>query len=81
MFSSRSNLFNLITQGSKWAIVKALSVSKKAENAVCTSLPLGIWCQNAVVSTSMRRHHVASTLIRCHFHVMCPLGMVLDPLY
>ena len=24
------------------------------------------WCQNDVVSTSMRRHHVASTLIRHH---------------
>ena len=35
---------------------------------------MGIWCQNDVVSTSMRRHHVASTLIRRHFHVMCPLG-------
>ena len=30
---------------------------------------------NDVVSTSMRRHHVASTLIRRHFHVMCPLGL------
>ena len=31
-------------------------------------IPAGIWCQNDVdvVSTSMRRHHVASTLIRCH---------------
>ena len=25
-------------------------------------------------STSMRRDHVASTLIRCHFNVVCPLG-------
>ena len=23
---------------------------------------------------SMRRHHVASTLVRRHFYVMCPLG-------
>ena len=29
--------------------------------------PLGICCQNDVVSTSMRRHHVTSTLIRRHF--------------
>ena len=36
--------------------------------------PAGIWCQNDVVSTSMRRHHAASTLIRHHFYVMCPLG-------
>ena len=36
--------------------------------------PVGIWCQNDVVSTSMRRDHVASTLIRRHFHTICPLG-------
>ena len=35
---------------------------------------LGIWCQNDIVCTSMRRDHVASTLIRRHFFVMCPLG-------
>ena len=29
--------------------------------------PVGIWCQNEVVSTSMRRSHVASTLLRRHF--------------
>ena len=40
--------------------------------------PVGIWCQNDVVSTSMRRHHVASTLIRRHFHVMCLLGKLLN---
>ena len=28
--------------------------------------PVGIWCQNDVVSMSMRRNHVASTLIRRH---------------
>ena len=33
-----------------------------------------IWCQNDVISTSVR-NHVASTLIRRHFHVMCPLGL------
>ena len=36
--------------------------------------PAGIWCQNDVVSTSMRRYHVASTLPLRHFHVMCALG-------
>ena len=36
--------------------------------------PAGIWCQNDVVSTSMRRQHVASTFVRRHFYVMCPLG-------
>ena len=35
---------------------------------------MGIWCQNDDVSTSIRRDHVASTLIRRHFYVMCPLG-------
>ena len=36
--------------------------------------PAGIWCENDVGSTSMRRHHVASTLIRRHFGTKCPLG-------
>ena len=36
--------------------------------------PAGIWCQNDVVSTSMRRNYVASTLIRRHFRTKCPLG-------
>ena len=35
---------------------------------------VGIWCQNDVISTSMRSH-VASTLMQRHFHVMCPLGL------
>ena len=39
--------------------------------------PAGIWCQNDVVTTSMRRHHVASTLIRRHFGTKCPLGYVM----
>ena len=35
---------------------------------------VGIWCQNDVALTSMRRHHDASTLIRHHFsHV--PAGL------
>ena len=37
-------------------------------------IPAGIWCQNDVVLTSMRRDDVASTLIRRHFHTKCPLG-------
>ena len=47
------------------------------ENALkrnVTSYPVGIWCQNDVVLTSMRRDHVGSTLTRRHFYVMCPLG-------
>ena len=34
---------------------------------------VGIWSQNDVALTSIRRHHVASTFI-LHFLVMCPLG-------
>ena len=34
------------------------------------SLPMGIWCQNDIVSMSMRCNHIASTLIRRHFYVM-----------
>ena len=37
-------------------------------------LPAGIWCENDVVLTSMRRDDVASTLIRCHFRTKCLLG-------
>ena len=33
--------------------------------------PAGIWCENDVVLTSMRRDDVASTLIRRHFHTKC----------
>ena len=43
---------------------------------VAEYIPVGIWCQNDVVSTSMRRDHVASTLIRRHFNTKCPLGIV-----
>ena len=35
--------------------------------------PARIWCQNDVVSTLMRRHHVESTLIRRHLYAMCSL--------
>ena len=36
-------------------------------------IPAGTQHQNDVVSTSMRRDHVASTLIRRHFNVVCLL--------
>ena len=39
--------------------------------------PAGTQHQNDVVSTSMRHDHVASTLIRRHFDVVCPLGKIL----
>ena len=38
-------------------------------------IPVGTQYQKDVVSTSMRRDHVASTLIRLHFNVVCPLGL------
>ena len=38
--------------------------------------PAGTQHQNDVVSTSMRRDHVASTLIRRHFNVVCLLGVI-----
>ena len=41
---------------------------------VLSRTPADIWCENDVGSTSMRRHHVASTLIRRHFGTKCPLG-------
>ena len=37
-------------------------------------ISVGIWCQKDVVSTSIQRNYVASTLIWRHFYVMCPLG-------
>ena len=36
--------------------------------------PADIWYENDVVLTSMRRDHVASTLIQRHFGTKCPLG-------
>ena len=46
-------------------------------------LPVGTQRENDVVSTSMRRDHVASTLIRRHFHfdVVCLLGFRLRTEY
>ena len=41
------------------------------------NIPAGIWCENDVGSTSMRRHHVASMLIRRHFGTKCPLGILI----
>ena len=41
--------------------------SIKRESAAFGYDPVGIWCHNDVIWTSMRRHHVASTLTRRHF--------------
>ena len=38
---------------------------------------MSIWCQNDVVSSSMRRHDVASTLNMTSFYVMFSLGQPL----
>ena len=48
-------------------------VSLRGNGTECIN-PAGTQHQNDVVSTSMRRDHVASTLIRRHFNVVCPLG-------
>ena len=40
--------------------------------------PADKWYQNDVVLTSMQRDDVASTIIRHHFYVMCPLGGLLS---
>ena len=39
--------------------------------------PVGIWCQNDVVSTSMRRDHVASTLNTTSFSHQMSAGSLL----
>ena len=44
-----------------------------------TNIPAAIRCQNVDVSTSMRRNHVASTLIWRHFRTKCPLGYTSTP--
>ena len=50
---------------------------KMIENLGGVLIPAGIWCENDVVLTSMRRDYVASTLIRRHFGTKCPLGYIL----
>ena len=47
----------------------------KRNNFCREEVPAGTQHQNDVVSTSMRRDHVASTLIRRHINVVCPLGV------
>ena len=42
-------------------------LKQMSTNLPFRSQPVCIWCQNDVVSTSMRRDDVASTLIRRHF--------------
>ena len=41
---------------------------------------MGIWSENDVVLTSMRRDDVASTLIRHHCGTKCPLGWIRIPM-
>ena len=40
---------------------------KTSENA--NNFPAGSWYQNDIVSTSLRRYHVALTLMQHHFYV------------
>ena len=56
-----------------------LTAHNTTESSICyfDLHPAGIWCENDVGSTSMRRDDVASTLIRRHFGTKCPLGHVL----
>ena len=51
-----------------------LSSQRKSKIYPLYASPAGIWCENDVVLTSMRRDYVASTLIRRHFDTKCPLG-------
>ena len=36
--------------------------------------PVGIWCQNDIVLTSMQRNYVTLMVILCYLYVMCQLG-------
>ena len=51
----------------------SLNISMQTKN-----IPAGTQHQNDVISTSMRRDHVALTLMRRHFNVVCPLGSGFD---
>ena len=53
---------------------KGVKVSEYFTICTFVHIPAGTQHQNDVISTSMRRDHVASTLIRRHFNVVCPLG-------
>ena len=54
--------------------VKICKTGENTSEVIVESDPAGTQHQNDVVSTSMRRDHVASTLIRRHFNVVCLLG-------
>ena len=53
-----------------WIKKRSLMPNNDSEKLI----PAGIWCENDVVLTLMRRDYVASTLIRRHFDTKCPLG-------
>ena len=53
--------------------VKICKTGENTSEVIVESDPAGTQHQNDVVSTSMRRDHVASTLIRRHFNVVCLL--------
>ena len=62
-------VLTICSQLKKYTVIKSQCLHKNE---------LTIHCQPEwiTVSTSMRHHHVASTLIRRHFYVMCPLGLI-----
>ena len=70
-FYSRADPFSVISSAAGVVHFLAASVRKKSLS------PAGTQQQNDVVSTSMRRDYVASTLIQRHFNVVCPLGPTL----
>ena len=55
------------------------ALAYRRTNHALSHFPAGIWCENDVVLTSMRRDYVASTLIRRHFDTKCPLGCSIIP--
>ena len=65
--------FHIVSASSTTTSLNMSCFGRKCALNICPT-PAGIWCQNDVVSTSMRRNHVASTLIRRHFRTKCPLG-------
>ena len=61
---------------SRRTLVRMLS-GDDVRSALRRGFPAGIWCQNDVALTSMRRDDVASTLIRRQFLTKCPLGWLM----
>ena len=69
-----ANKLNKIICWNKDNMSIAVHVKLNMGKIFCNIIPAGIWCENDVVLTSMRRDYVASTLIRRHCDTKCPLG-------